>query len=260
MASKAKSGLSAVRMFTEKVVEPPNTYVQGAVTFTSAVRDGKGHAEYHIGAVNDTAFTLVVQHAWRSTGAFTEDQTIASVVDPVTGRHVVDVVAPVTKRYIRVALAVPAPGLGANFEFGMYFSPRASGPTSTSGGGGGGSSVSITGVTQVQNTETTTPLAAAGTVTGAARDCLSYESFGVSVYLDPDAGQALNVTLNVQNSIDGVTWRTVDTVALAGAADATVVLNRVYSVCRRYYRAQLVNNDGSNGLDATELITMLKPI
>lgn len=261
MGSKAKSGMSAVRQYPETVTEPPNTYVVGDGSFTSAIRDGKGHAEYHVGVVNGTAFTVQVQHSWRSTGVFTEDQSVSSVLDPVSGLHVVDIVAPVTKRYLKVVVTAPAPGLDADFEFGFYFQPRASGPISTSAaGGGGGSNVAITGVTQVQNIETVTPLGAGGTVSGASRDCLSYESFGVSVFLDPDAGQALNCTLLVENSSDGVTWRTVDSVTLAGAADATVVLNRVYSVCRRYYRASLTNNDALNALDATELNTMMKPI
>lgn len=138
MASKAKSGLSAVRMFPESVVGPPNTFTVGDPTFISAIRDGKGHAEYHVGIVNNTPFTLQVQHSWRSTGVFTEDQSIVSVVDPVSGNSVAEIIAPVTKRFIKVLVTAPPPGLGVDFEAGIYFQPRASGTTSTSGAGGSG--------------------------------------------------------------------------------------------------------------------------
>lgn len=166
MSSKAKSGLSAVRQFPESVAAPPNTYTGGAPSFTSSIRDGKGHAEYHIAAVNDTAFTLQVQHAWLSTGIFTEDQLISSVLDPVSGMHVAEIIAPVTKRFVKVVIDAPVPGLGANFEFGMYFQPRSSGGVITSGGGGGGPIVIVGGVVPgtVIETEADTPVGAAATV------------------------------------------------------------------------------------------------
>jgi hypothetical protein len=156
MASKAKSGLSAVRQFSESVISPPNAYTTGTPSFTSAIRDGKGHAEYHVGVVNATPFTLQIQHSWRSTGVFTEDQTISSVLDPVTGGHIAELIAPVTKRFIKAVVTVPPPGLAANFEIGLYFQPRASGPlVSSSGGGGGGASVIV--ADEVPGTVITTP-------------------------------------------------------------------------------------------------------
>lgn len=268
MGSKAKSGMSAVRQYPETVTTPPNTFAVGASTFTSGIRDGKGHSEYHVGVVNDTAFSLQVQHSWRTTGSFTEDQTIASVLDPVSGLHIAEIIAPVTKKYIKALVTVGGAGLGANFEIGIYFLPRASGPVVTSGpGGGGGASTTIVGITQVQNVETVDPLAASGSFVGAARNCLNYESFGISVYLASDvAGVAIDATAFVENSADGVTWRIVDTILLTGPAPVApaladpITLNRVYSVCRQYYRVSIENNDGTNALSATEVISMQKPV
>lgn len=115
-------------------------------------------------------------------------------------------------------------------------------------------------LTQVQNVETSAPLGAGASAVGSSRDCINYESFGISAYVAPSAGQVLDVTVLVENSTDGVTFRTVDTINLSGAADAAAQLNRVYSVCREFYRVTVTNNDGAHALSATELISMLKPI
>lgn len=141
MASKAKSGLSAVRMFPENILVPPNTFTPGSTTFVSSVRDGKGHAAIHVGVTNDTAFVLTILEGWRSSGPLVQARSIASAADPVTGFHVVDVTMPIQRRYVKISLAVPAPGLGANFECGAYFLPRTSAGAAGSSGGGGGSSV-----------------------------------------------------------------------------------------------------------------------
>lgn len=133
-------------------------------------------------------------------------------------------------------------------------------PVEIVGGGGGGVDVVINGVTQSQAEETVAALGAGATFTGTARDCLLYESFGISVFLDPLAGQSLNVTVLVENSTDGVTFRQVDSVTLSGSADVNQYLNRVYSVTRQYYRVSLTNNDGAHALTATEVISMRKPI
>lgn len=143
-------------------------------------------------------------------------------------------------------------------EDGNPISP--SNPLPVTGPGGAPLEAVITQVRQVQNEETVAPLGAGATFNGADRDCENYESFGISVFLDPDAGQALNCSVVVENSIDGVTWRTVDTISVAGAADASSTLNRVYSVTRKFYRVSVTNNDGGNPLDATEVISMMKPI
>ena len=166
MASKAKSGLSAVRQFPESVAAPPNAYTGGAPSFESSIRDGKGHAEYHIAVVNNTAFVLQIQHAWLSSGIFTEDQTISSVLDPVSGMHVAEIIAPITKRFLKAVVTAPVPGLGASFEFGMYFQPRSSGGVITSGGGGGGPIVIVGGVVPgtIIDTEADTPVGAGMTV------------------------------------------------------------------------------------------------
>lgn len=153
--SKAKSGLSAVRMFPETVVEPPNNFVGGATSFTTGVRDGKGHASLHAGAVNTTAFTLKILHSWRSTGPFTLDQSVASVVDSETGKHVAEVIQPISKRFLKVVVTAVAPGLNADdFELGAYFLPRT--PVAAiivSGSGGGG----VTTVKGSPGTVITTP-------------------------------------------------------------------------------------------------------
>lgn len=139
MASKAKSGLSAVRQFPEKVLEPPNTFVGGAASFMSSIRDGKGHSEYHVAAANLTAFTLKILHAWRTTGPFTLDQTLAAIVDPETGLFVAEIIAPISKRYIRIVVDAPGPGLdAATFEVGGYFLPRPSGAIISSAAGPAG--------------------------------------------------------------------------------------------------------------------------
>lgn len=127
--------------------------------------------------------------------------------------------------------------------------------------GGAAIPVSVSGVTQVQNIETVAALGAGATFNGAARSCINYESFGISVFVDPAAGQAINATVLVENSSNGgATWRTVDTIPLSGSANATVQLNRTYSVTRQHYRVSITNNDGANAMDATEVISMLKPI
>ena len=134
-------------------------------------------------------------------------------------------------------------------------------PVEVIGGGGGGVDVRITGSLQVQNVETTAPLAGGATFNGAAHNCISYESFGISVFLDPAAGQAVDASVLVENSSDGgATWREVDTIPLAGDVNATVELNRVYSVCRQHYRVSVTNLDGAHAMDATEVISMQKPI
>lgn len=134
-------------------------------------------------------------------------------------------------------------------------------PVSVGGGGGGNINVVILGLTQVPTVETTTPLNPDETFDGASHDCLNYESFGISVYLEPTAGQTVASTVTVENSDDGATWRPVDTFSLNGAAaDDPAFVNRVYSVTRRHYRVTVHNEDVTNPLTVTEIDTMLKPI
>lgn len=261
MSSKAKSGMSAVRQFFERVFSPPNTFTPGATSFTGPIRDGQGQAEYHAAVVNDNPFTLTILHSWLSGGLFTQDKTLVAVLDPATGKFVADLIAPVTKRYIQLTISAPGPGLGAAFEAGLYFNPRASfasisatisvSPLVTA---------TITGVTQSQNIETIVALAAATTFNGAARACATNESFGVSAFVQAGVG-ALDVTVLVENSSDGgVTWREVDTIKLVGGVGESRTLNRTYSTTRNHYRASITNNDAVNALAATELVTMQKPI
>lgn len=132
-------------------------------------------------------------------------------------------------------------------------------PVEIVGGGGGGIDVVINGVTQVQNIESVAPLGAGITFAGAARDCLLFESYGISVLLDPASGKAVACTVLVENSTNGITFREVDSFSVAGAVDATKTVNRVYSVCRQYYRVSVTNN-GADTLTATEVISMQKPV
>jgi len=124
MATKAKSGLTAVRQYPEKIIEPPNTFTVGAPTFTSAVRDGRGHSSLHVGVVNNTAFTLKILHSWRPTGPFTLDQSVTSIADSETGFQVAEIIIPLKKRFIKIVVDAPGAGLGIDFEIGAYFLPR----------------------------------------------------------------------------------------------------------------------------------------
>lgn len=137
----------------------------------------------------------------------------------------------------------------------------ASNPLIVSGGAGPGVAAIITGLTQVQNVETVTPLGASATFNGAARDCINYESFGISVYVEADPAAPLDTDVVVENSSDGgATWRTVDTISLKNSVNGSnKTLNRVYSVTRQDYRVSVTNNDGT-ALVATEVVSMLKPV
>lgn len=140
MASKAKSGMSAVRQYPESIREltPPNTFVEGASDFIGPVRDGKGHAAIHVGVSNDTAGELSVLQAWQSTGPFVEVFAKNTTADAVSGLFTMDMTVPVIRRFVKIVFtpAADPPGLGANFELGAYFIPRAdSGVFESSSGG-----------------------------------------------------------------------------------------------------------------------------
>jgi hypothetical protein len=135
MASKAKSGLSAVRQFPEKIIEPPNTYVIADPSFTGAIRDGKGHSAIHAGVTNNTIGTLRLLQAWRSTGPFVQVASIVTAADPVTGFHTAEIVCPISRRFTRILFSAAAPGLGADFEIGSYFEPRSDSTCQLTSGG-----------------------------------------------------------------------------------------------------------------------------
>lgn len=257
--SRAKSGLTADRQLYEAVMEPSNTYSIGAVLFESAIRDGRGHSEYHVAVVNDNAFTLTVIHSWRPAGVWTRDQAVVSQLDPESGMHVAEIIAPIQKRYLKVRVDMPAPGAGAHFEVGWYFQPRASGPVVTSEGG---EIVTIGGNQQVQTIETTAALAAGATFNGAEHDCLNFESFGISVYAERGAADtALTITVQQRAAQAGAgsTWRPLDTITLnlIGVGD-TDRADRVYSVTRRFVRLVLTN--GAGAITTIEAISLRKPI
>jgi len=136
MSSKAKSGMSAVRQYTESIrqLTPPNAYVGGATSFTGPIRDGKGHSAIHAGSSNNTAHTLRVLQAWRSTGPFVLVAEQAAALDPISGFFTANIECPIVRKYTQVVVAAPAPGLGADFEVGGYFVPRADSPVLSSGG------------------------------------------------------------------------------------------------------------------------------
>jgi len=121
------------------------------------------------------------------------------------------------------------------------------------------SSVStVTGTTQVQNTETTAALGGAATFTSTSRNCIDYPDFAFSVFL---TGGGVGTTVNVilQHSRDNVTFRDVETIPVVVGIATDATLNRNYSVTRQYNRVRLFNTT-ANALAATELITMQKPI
>jgi hypothetical protein len=137
MSSKAKSGMSAVRQFFERIrgLTPPNDYVVGDPSFTGPIRDGQGHAAVHIGVSNNTSGTLRLLQAWRSTGPFVQTVSVITALDPVTGLFTAEIVSQVTRRFIKVIFEAPAPGLGAAFEVGGYFEPRSDSDVVTTAGG-----------------------------------------------------------------------------------------------------------------------------
>lgn len=255
--SKAKSGLTATRQYWERVTDPPNSYVVGATSFISAIRDGRGHAEYHIAAVNDSPFRLQVRHSYRPTGSFTEDQVVDSVVDPVTGLHTAEIVAPVVKRYLRAYVLNTV--LGDHFELGWYFQPRASGPVQLGGAGGGGSASQIVGNVQVQVVETETALGASQTFNGSEHDMLNYEGLAASLHLvGGAAGTIVQLLFQARHSSSAV-WRTVETHNIVVGAGSTVWFSRVWAALRRYHRIVLVNT-AANALAETELVVLKKPV
>jgi hypothetical protein len=147
MSLKAKSGLTATRQFPEKILEPPNTFTGGATSFTSGIRDGKGHSSLHVAAANATPFTLKILHSWRTTGPFTLHKGVLSTLDVETFLFVAEVLLPVAKRYVKIVVDAPGPGLDTNtFEIGAYFLPRTPLSSIISSNTGSGSTTSVKGV------------------------------------------------------------------------------------------------------------------
>lgn len=104
---------------------------------------------------------------------------------------------------------------------------------------------------------TTAALGAGGSFTSPSQDFLNFEAMGVSVFVTAGAG-ALNVTVSIENSTDGVTFRNVDTINITGGVGASGTLNRVYAVTRRFMRCSVANADLANALAATELVLTQK--
>jgi len=108
-------------------------------------------------------------------------------------------------------------------------------------------------------TDTTTALAAGASFTTGSKDMKNHADLGVNVFVTAGAG-SLNVTVELQESFDGATFRVFDTVTLTGAAGASASLARLYSATRRYMRVRVVNNDAGNALAVTEVGTVRKPL
>ncbi len=141
--SKAKSGLSAARQFYEDWLKPPIPFTGGAASYTSTTRDAKGHAALHAGVTNNTPGTLQVLQAWQKTGTFEQVASIVTALDPASGLYTADISVAIYRRYVKLVFtpAAAPPGLGADFELGAYFQPRADTAQVTNSGGGGGSAV-----------------------------------------------------------------------------------------------------------------------
>lgn len=150
-SSKAKSGMSAVRMYPEYVQggKPPNTYDAGVdTTYQTAIVKAIGHSEIHAAAVNNTSGKIQILHAWLPAGPWTQAAEVFTAVDPISGYHTASVKKSVLKTYARVKFIADGV-LGANFELGAFLQPRASGdPASFSG------SVSLEGTVTLANRET----------------------------------------------------------------------------------------------------------
>jgi hypothetical protein len=111
---------------------------------------------------------------------------------------------------------------------------------------------------QQQMVETTTLLGGSATFTSTGRDCITFRKFGVSVFLQRGAANT-NVDIIVEDSLDDVTYRTVESVNALLTPVATIVnFNRIYDSTRRFIRTRLVNNT-ANALAATEVVSTRKP-
>lgn len=105
--------------------------------------------------------------------------------------------------------------------------------------------------------DTTAPLGGNATFTSSTKDSEGWPYFSISVYVERNVADT-NVDATVENSNDGVTWRVQDRTNLQLTASQPVqILNRVYSITRRYIRVRLVNNT-ANALAGTELTTIQK--
>jgi len=123
---KAKSGLSGVREWWDDLDFPPNTFIVGDPSYTTLVKDAKGYNTIRTAANNGpgSPFQLHVLEAWLVAGPYIEVVGAFSIVDPLTGLDAVDLVAPVSRKFVKVTVnALGAPFLTASFELGAYFKP-----------------------------------------------------------------------------------------------------------------------------------------
>jgi hypothetical protein len=58
-----------------------------------------------------------------------------AALDPVSGLFTAEIECPIIRKYVQVVVDAAAPGLGADFEIGGYFLPRADSPLLVSSGG-----------------------------------------------------------------------------------------------------------------------------
>ena len=121
----------------------------------------------------------------------------------------------------------------------------------------------ITGQDQVDDVQTTTPLAPSATFTSKEFDVDKYDSIGVSVFLTRDTVDT-DVDFIIEHrwrtSGAGSTYRQLDLVNLpvTGAAPSNS-LDSVYVSTRNLIRIRLVNKT-VNALSVTEFGVQLKPL
>ena len=77
-------------------------------------------------------------------------------------------------------------------------------------------------------------------------DCEHYRFWRFSAFTDQPG------TITVQYSIDGITWRTLETISIA----ANTHVNKMYQVTRRYYRVYLTDKVDGNAPTSVDLVSV----
>jgi len=77
-------------------------------------------------------------------------------------------------------------------------------------------------------------------------DCEHYRFWGFSAFTDQPG------TITVEYSIDGTTWRTLETISII----ANTHVNKMYQVTRRYYRVFLTDRADGNAPTSVDLVSV----
>jgi hypothetical protein len=250
------------------VVVPPNTFTVGAVSFTSDSRNGQGHAAVHAAVSNNTVGELQIFQAWRADGPFVLTHKVTTALEAVSGLHTAEIIAPVSRRFVRVTFipAAAPPGLGAAFEIGFYFEPRADSGSEAIAGGAAvdiiPDQVTVIGNKQIQTVEALPLLASSASFDGGEKDNIDFEAMSVSLTVSSTLGTTINVKFQ-QRASGADTFRDTDVIAVAvpagGAPGPLVNFDRVWSISRRFGRIR-VENTGANVLVTAECIVVQKAI